>query len=185
MEVEERRMDATLRSGCLIVLAGLLASCAAVPRSAPEAVLERSTLAQLERETAPYRAGGSAAIAVQAVLETPRGRVVAGAGTPLVRTPATTWSSAVFQRDVVEGDRMAEQADGELVWRATTDADGRFTFRALAPGDYLVASPVGWRLAGEATLYRTDVAYARVHVSAGEQAQVTATRTVTETLNDY
>jgi hypothetical protein len=160
-----------------LALATLLAACAAAPPPAPDAVLPRGQQSELERETAPYRAGGTAVLVVQVKLETPRGPVIAGEGTPVVLLPATTWTSATFERDVVEGDRMPEQAVGELVWRATTDADGRCTFRGLAPGAYLVASPVAWRLGGEATYERTDVAYARISIAAGQQASVTATRT--------
>ena len=171
-----QRRKASVHAG-ILVLPALLCACAATPPPAPDAVLPRGQQSELERETAPYRAGGTAVLVVQVKLETPRGPVIPGEGTPVILLPATTWTSATFQRDVVEGDRMPEQAAGELVWRATTDADGRCTFRGLAPGESLVASPVGWRLGGEATYERTDVAYARTTIAAGQQSSVTATRT--------
>ena len=119
---------------------------------------------------------------MRVTLETPRGRVIAGDGTPVLLLPATSFAKAAFQRDVVDGDRMPEIAEGQFLWRATTDSEGRHTFRGLAAGDYLVASPVQWHLAGEATYLRTDVAWARVSVAAGQEAEAAVSRTSTATL---
>jgi hypothetical protein len=159
------------------LLASLAAACAAT-RPASEGGLASAA-------SGSGAAAGTASLAVQVVLETPRGRVVPGEGTPVLLIAATTGTRLAFERDVVEGDRMPSLAPGDDVRRATTDAWGRCTFGGLAAGDYLLASPVAWRLAGEATEERTDVAYARVRVAAGERASATATRTSAATLNQY
>jgi hypothetical protein len=101
---------------------------------------------------------------------------------PVALTPATTWARNAFQRVAIEGDHLPPRAEGQLVRTTSTDAQGGFAFRGLAPGAYLLVSAVSWRELGPASLERTDVAYARVSVAAGESTQAAVTRKVTAPL---
>jgi hypothetical protein len=169
------------------MLAVLVVGCttATLPPPAPPAppppvapTLTAAERDQLMKESAPYRKAGTATIAGQVTLDTTRGRVVAGEGTRVVLTPATAFARAQYQRYAVELDQEPPRVGEQIAWTATTDAEGRFSFGSLPPGDYLLTSPVGWRELGPATVMRTDVAVATVTVAAGGTAQVSVTRSV-------
>ncbi|HZR79541.1 MAG TPA: hypothetical protein VFD92_00475 [Candidatus Binatia bacterium] len=151
---------------------------AIAPANLPAPAMSSGQLAELEQETAPYRRAGTASISGQVRLDTTRGRIVAGDGTQVVLTPAVRYAVAAFESDAIAGDRMPARPPGQLAWTVGTDAEGRFTFRSLPGGDYLIASAVSWNELGPASPARVDVATARVSVPDGGTANVEVLRTV-------
>lgn len=167
----------------VVTLTGCAPAAVSTPRPSAPVALSAPELERLARETAPYRAAGTGAIAGQVTLETTRGRVIAGEGTQVVMTPATSYALAQLEQVAIERDLPPPRPPEQLVWSASTDAYGHFAFGGLPPGEYLITSPVSWRELGPATPLRTDVAYARVRLGAGESAQLEVSRKVMVELN--
>lgn len=136
-------------------------------------------LDQLQRETAPYLAKGSASISGVVTLEVGSQRMVAPGNLQVYLTPATTYASSRLQEYVIEKDTLPETRESQLVLLTRTDANGQFQFQGLAAGDYLLACDVPWLPAGSSA-GRMDVAYARVHVGAGETATANVTRQIAQ-----
>lgn len=179
-----RDCDRRARTLSAIVALAVLAGCAATPPPRPQmAVLSSAQAQELAQQTAPYRAAGSGVITGQVTLDTTRGRVVAGEGTPVMLTPSTSYTLAQFQQYAVESDQLPPQAPDQLTWTTKTDAFGHFTLSGLPPGDYLLVSPVSWNELGPASLLVTNVATATVHLGPGASAQAQVTRKVMIELN--
>ena len=169
-------------------LLGSLAGCAATatpPMRAQSVVLSSAQAQELAQQTAPYRTPGTGVINGQVTLDTTRGRIIAGDGTPVTLIPATGYARAQFRQYAVERDQLLPEpvsanggAGDQVTWSTKTDAYGHFSFSGLPAGDYLLTSPVSWNELGPASLLVTDVAYATVHLEAGETAQATVTRKV-------
>jgi hypothetical protein len=137
-------------------------------------------LRQLQEESAPYQKRGSGSISGLVTLETPRGQLTAPPGTQVYLTPATTYALQRLQKYAIEKNELPEKRESQLMWFASTDAEGRFRFTELPPGDYILASRVLWSPSSTAGDSRAEVAYARVHLAAGESITVMVTRSVTQ-----
>lgn len=153
-------------SGCLAVPWVMVGSKAFEEKEPTGDVLK-----QLQQETAPYLKKGSGTIAGVVTIVANGNTMVAGAGAGVFLTPATTWANWRLQHFVIEDNEVPEKSQAQLAWLTKTDAQGRFDFTDLPPGQYLLLSQVF--LAGG-----SDVAYARVQLGAGEKAEVNVTRVV-------
>ena len=129
-----------------------------------------------QAETAPYLEKGSASISGVVTIDTGQGEITARVGTQVYLTPATTLSNQRLQEYVIGKNELPDDRESQLVVLSRTDAQGRFRFGGLAPGEYIIASRVDWSPAGGSTVNRADVAYARVRLSAGESVTVSVTR---------
>ncbi len=137
-------------------------------------------LHQHQGETAPYLEKGSASISGVVTIDTGQTQITAPASTRVYLTPATTLSNERLQDYAIEKNALPEERESQLVTFGRTNAQGGFRFVGLAPGDYILVSEVHWVPAGGPALTRSDVAYARVRLSAGESATVAVTRRVSE-----
>lgn len=133
---------------------------------------------QIAAETAPYLAKGTGSIAGVVRLDTDYGSFVASRNTQVALTPATTIARERFEEYVVEDNELPARRKAEMVLFTQTNAAGRFHFENLPPGDYLLASAVRWSPTGKGEDAHDAVAYARVHLSDGEHADVVVTRPV-------
>lgn len=121
-------------------------------------------------EYAPYAGSGPCSISGQAFLKTQAGDVKFGAGEEVFLNPVTAYSTEWYQRIVCRNE-ILEAADprcAEYCRRRIADADGRFRFDGLPPGDYYVACRIVWAYGYSSGVYQRTGGYAGavVHVDA-------------------
>jgi hypothetical protein len=112
-------------------------------------------------EYAPYRLDGNSTITGQAFLTTRGGDVKRGAGRSVTLDPATSYTRAWYDQIGLDRDRFGEMPSDSLfrsIRRTTTaDADGKFSFRNLPPGTYLVRTTVTWEVPTGSAYLPTEV----------------------------
>lgn len=140
---------------------------------------------------APIEQGPSTAQAATAMIagtvtvKSRTGEVRKGSDSTVYLIPVTAYSTEWFQHYVVNGERVNGKDPRSFgpTRAAATDADGRFEFRAVAPGEYFLTGTVqyqrpGFRMGrlnfGLRTLERIE-AYARVKVESNQQVEVEVT----------
>jgi beta-lactamase regulating signal transducer with metallopeptidase domain len=105
-----------------------------------------------------------------------RGRVVdAGTGSPVagasVRAQYITGVENPTRCPIGDCEGIVNGPSGPIpIYRATTDADGRFDFRDMKPGDYLVAAVAPGYVQRHYGETSADTPEMPVHVAAGERA---------------
>jgi hypothetical protein len=166
-----------MRALALGALAVTTAGCMAAVRVMDPSLSDAETQ-KLQEETAPYLQKGSGSISGVVTVDTGQRQITAPANSEVFLTPATSFANERLQKYVIERNELPEKRESQLVLMGRTDSQGRFRFQALAAGDYIVASDFAWIPPGSSEP-RIDVAYARVHLGAGESTTVTVTRRVT------
>ena len=100
------------------------------------------------QEYAPYSSSGSKALSGQAFLTTRGGDVKLAAGRLVTLDPATKYAKEWFRRFGADSRRFDVPAPDSLFIKArrtsTANAEGRFRFSDLPPGDYIIRSMVTW-----------------------------------------
>jgi len=93
---------------------------------------------------------GVAVVKGQAFLKTRGGEVITAAGNEVILNPETSYSQQWFEVSYLGGKELAEPDPRVLpyVAKTTADADGRFTFQNVAPGNYYVVTSVVWEAPG-------------------------------------
>ena len=168
-----KRITLTL-TGALLVL-----GCAAVPPPRPR-------LATFEEAGyAPFNQDGTGVIDGQAFLKTRDGTVMYGADCPVYVDPVTSYSMEWWNMTVLQGVPLQPADSRSKRWEARADADGKFRFDGLPPGEYYVACPITWECiardpatdeAAESTEMAGDFAFALVTVRDGETTSAVLTR---------
>jgi len=127
-------------------------------------------------DAAEYRAflqGGAAELRGQAFLTTRGGEVRVAAGRVVTLDPATTYAREWFRRfgaDVARFDAVPPDTTFIKARKTTTaNAEGRFRFSGLAPGDYIVRTTVTWEVGSE---MQGGVVAALVSVKEGQTEEV-------------
>ena len=130
-------------------------------------------------EYAPYARAGTGKITGQAFLKTVGGEVRYGAGNTVALHPATSLTNEWFTKVVVQGrDLVPGDLRANDYRRITTaDAEGRFEFNNLPPGEYYVTCGITWGVPSDIGVLPTGgIAYARATVRNGETTKVVVTR---------
>jgi hypothetical protein len=100
-------------------------------------------------EYEPYRQAGTGSISGQAFVLTTSGDPKKAAGKQVTLDPATSvarawWNTAKAYQKLEP--RLPDDPNFAAARKTTTaDAEGRFTFEGLPPGDYLVRTTVHWK----------------------------------------
>jgi hypothetical protein len=157
----------------LIVSAAILAGCAA------QQPIVRIPFPEAEYAALPKT--GTGVVRGQAFLKTRGGDVKLGAGNRIVLNPVTSYSQQWYQT-IYEQGKPIEEPDlrvQQYLRETTGDAEGRFEFKDVPPGDYFVITVVTW----EAPVgYRGSLVsqggyvIKRVTVRDGQEQQVILTR---------
>ena len=134
---------------------------------------------QIQQESAPYMKKGSASISGVVGIETASGTVTPPGGTQVYLTPATTLANERLQKYAIGKNELPEHRQAELLWMSRTDPQGRFQFKNLPAGEYILACQVAWSPPGDPSDRRSDIAYARVRLAPGESVTATVTRPAT------
>lgn len=135
-----------------------------------------------EAEYKPYGVAGTGSISGQAFLKTRAGDVKYGAGNEVWLNPVTTYSTEWFENAVVPYRSITppDRRTSDYARRTIADAEGRFKFEKLPPGEYYAVCSIIWQYPGgyQGSLVSTgSMAYAKVRVGDGEQvANVVVTR---------
>ncbi|MCS2167584.1 hypothetical protein [Scandinavium manionii] len=121
---------------------------------------------------------GSEVLTGQAFLKTVGGDVKVAAGSSVVLMPKTTYTD--FQFSICNGYVRCEQEDmraAKYEKVTTADAEGKFEFNDVAPGDYYVQTTVTWMRPSSAGLVQEGGALmAKATVKAGAKNTVMVTR---------
>lgn len=129
-----------------LLLIAVLGGCAQTSLSAP--VLRPMDSRVDPTEYAAFEVEGASEIQGQAFLTTRGGDVKVAAGRLVTLDPATSYAKEWFRRfgaDVSTFDATPPAPAFQEARRITTaDADGRFRFTGLPPGEYLVRTTVTW-----------------------------------------
>lgn len=125
-------------------------------------------------EYAPFANPGTGRVTGQAFMVQAGGTVVVAAGRQIFMNPVTSFSTEWFERTIIGGVVLEAPPAGIPPARVTVgDAEGRFTFDGLPPGDYYVATHIQW-LAG--TSWTGGTVGKRVTVRNGAVTEVLLTR---------
>jgi hypothetical protein len=122
---------------------------------------------------------GSAKIVGQAFLKTVGGDVKYGAGDTVWLHPVTSLTNEWFTKHIVQGVPLAAGNPHSYDFRrqAIADAEGRFEFDALPPGDYYLTCSITWGVPSDiGTMPTGGIAYAKVSVRNGETTKAIVTR---------
>ena len=149
----------------LLVVASLAYGCSSA--ASPERKLQAA-------ETAPYTRGGTASIDGRVVLRTTVGERPASIDTRVYMTPATTAALKRYQEYAIVKKKLPDRPESERWWIARTDSQGRFQFKNLAAGEYILVSEIVWAAPGQSAPVQT-LAHARVSVPAGAKVPVVLT----------
>lgn len=134
-------------------------------------------LSAASEEYAPFTRPGTAKLTGQAFLTTRGGDVKLGAGRSVTLDPLTTYSRSWYRRAGRSVEQFSAMPPSPLFATArrttTGDAEGRFDFTGLPPGEYLVRSVVTWEVPGASGLERQGgVVAAVVAIGEGEAKNV-------------
>lgn len=133
----------------------------------------------IESEFAPYGEIGSSTVTGQAFLKTRGGEVRFGAGSEVIMVPVTSYTTEIFQRSVLDGQRLQSPDSRYAAYRrtTTTDGNGNFEFRNAPAGEYYLSCVITWEVPGPYGLQTTGgTAHGRVKAGAGETVKVIVTR---------
>jgi hypothetical protein len=131
------------------------------------------------REYAPYAGTGTGKITGQAFLKTVGGDVKYAAGNMITLHPVTSLTREWFEKMVVQGVPLGagNPHSDDLRRLVQADAEGRFTFDHLPPGDYYVTTNLTWGVPTSIGVTPTGgIAHAKTHVVNGQTTQVIVTR---------
>lgn len=129
----------------------------------------------VDAEYAPYNRTGDCVIAGRVLFRSTSGDVKNGSVVHL--NPVTAYSTEYFEQHVLGGRPISPPDSRTEPFERTMrcDADGRFRFEGLAPGEYYLHSYVAWFAPIDGVVPPGGYAYARVRVGAGQTAAVMVT----------
>ncbi len=133
-----------LRFGLVSVVSLLLVACYPVRNPVTRMPFPEAEYAQLPRRTVV----GAAEIRGQAFLKTRGGDVKKAAGNEVLLNPVTSYSNQWFDVAVVNEQPLTEPDPrlADYLRAVTADADGRFTFAGVPPGEYYVSTKIVWEV---------------------------------------
>jgi len=125
------------------------------------------------------RESGTAVIRGQAFLKTRGGDVKTAAGEEVVLNPVTSYSQQWYQVAYLNGRPLTGPDPRYLryIRKTIADADGRFTFRNVAGGDYFIVARVVWEApTGYGLVPQGGFVAKKVSVEDGTELDVIVTR---------
>ena len=149
----------------------------------------RPKVRAIDEEYAPYANEGKASVTGQAFITAQGGEKKYGAAHTVYMVPVTSRSTEAFERGIVRNRPVEPEAEqsSEMVKKCKrtvqADADGKFRFEKLPPGNYYVYCQIAYKVAhsyaadrNPTPVERTEVAYSKVTLAEGEEKSITVTR---------
>jgi len=132
-----------MRAAIFVVLAALMGGCSTTTAPQTQPVQQQKIPPELAAEYAAYAGSGTASILGQAFLRTRGGEVRVAAGELVTAEPGTLIALEYMKR----ASLRPAWPEAVATRRSTTaDAEGRFTFRDLPAGRWLILSQVYWEV---------------------------------------
>lgn len=134
------------------------------------------------QEVAWSRAVGMASVTGRAVMTTPDGQTHTCANQTATLTPVSGYAREVHEALKASRGQITianpDEAAAATVRTTTCDAQGRFAFHKLPPGDWYVRASVTWEVRGSFYATRTEggVLSEPVTTRAGETAEIVLSR---------
>lgn len=130
----------------------------------------------LREQSAPYRQRGAGVIVGRAFLQFPDNKEVRGFRAKVRMVPATLFAEHRLDRYVIKKNAFPPEIESQVKWSTRTDTEGRFVFRELPPGKYLIACELAYVDSREAPA--TAIAWSEVEIGEGETKTTFVTRQI-------
>ena len=130
----------------------------------------------LREQSAPYRQRGAGVIVGRAYLQFPENKEVRAYRGRVRMVPATLFAEQRLEQYVIKKNEFPPELQSQVKWSTRTDTDGRFVFRELPPGTYLIASEIAYVNSRDKAA--TAIAWAEVELGEGETKTTFVTRTI-------
>lgn len=130
----------------------------------------------LREQSDPYRQRGAGVIVGRAFLSFPENKEVRSYRGRIRMVPATHYAQGRLDKYIIKKDKFPPEIQAQVKWSTRTDTKGKFIFRELPPGTYLIASEiayVNWR-----DNAATAIAWAEVEIGEGETKAIYVTRAI-------
>jgi hypothetical protein len=161
-----------MKQKLLFVLLGLIASTGCSGPARPSQVFR-------EAELARYKGRGASTIQGKAFLTEWDGHVIAGEGYIVQLTPATAYTRERFALARDGEDLPVDPALEPYVREAVTNSLGRFSFKNLPQGEYLLVAWITWSVPAAYDTHdrvsKTKQVFATAIVADGETVRVDIT----------
>jgi hypothetical protein len=157
-----------MRHLALLAIVAVLAACATT--SPPQ-----SRMPFPESEYQALAKTGTGIVRGRAFEEAEGGVIKTAAGNEVILNPVTSYSMEWYEKAYLPGRAMVE-ADPRLskyIMTQIVDADGRFTFKNVPPGDYFVTTKITWN---SPSGRRGGTISKRITVKDGHETEVMITR---------
>jgi hypothetical protein len=149
-----------------------LASCAALQPPVERVEFPIEIYEELPTE-------GDAVVEGQAFMKTRGGDVKTAAGEQILLNPVTPYSEQWFEVSYQGGRRLTDPdpRQDQFIRMTIADADGRFRFEQVAPGDYFLTALVRWEVAmGSYMRQQGGYICERITVTSGDELSFILTR---------
>ena len=161
-----------MRNEVTVLLFFMLGGCAGVTPQEPTAVYNSA-------ELLPYSRPGTGRIVGQAFLKNVMGEVKYATGNTVWLHPVTSLTTEWFTKHVVHEVPLVlgNPHPDDYSRQTLADAEGRFEFADLPPGDYYLTCLIAWGVPTDIGVLPTgSIAYAKVTVRNGETVKAIVTR---------
>ena len=163
-----------------LLLAVLLApGCAMLGTWTVYGFSDEATGADLEllrEQSAPYRQRGAGVIVGRAFLTFPENKEVRAYRGLVRMVPATHFAEGRLDKYVIKKNEFPPEIQAQVKWSTRTDTDGKFVFRELPPGTYLIASEIAY--VNHRDKAAVAIVWAEVTIGEGETKPVYLTRKI-------
>lgn len=130
----------------------------------------------LKEQSAPYRQRGAGVIVGRAFLTFPENKEVRAYRGKVRMVPATLFTEKRLDKYIIKKNEFPPEIQAQVKWSTRTDTEGRFVFRELPPGTYLIASEIAFVNSRENA--ETAIAWAEVEIGEGETKTTYVTRQI-------
>lgn len=130
----------------------------------------------LREQSQAYRQRGAGVIVGRAFLSFPENKEVRSYRGKIRMVPATHFAEERLKRYVIKKGEFPPEIHSQVKWSTLSDTEGRFVFRELPPGTYIIAAKIAYLNSRDKA--DVSIAWAEIKVGEGETKQVFVTRSI-------
>ena len=130
----------------------------------------------LREQSAPYRQRGAGIIIGRAFLQFPENKEVRSFRGRVRMVPATLFAEHRLEKYVMKKNEFPPEIESQVKWVTRSDTEGRFVFRELPPGKYIIASEIAY--VSNSDKAKMAIAWSEVELGEGETKQTFVSRQI-------